>query len=116
MDWNRVEGNWKEFRGKVKEKWGKLTDDDLTAINGKRDQRAAHDAAAQGRVPVDGVREQELGEAEHHAQEDGVLDGQVLLDERQVLLLGLGRELRRKFSDEERIQVARNVLIDAFLE
>ena len=28
----------KEFRGKVKEKWGKLTDDDLTAINGKRDQ------------------------------------------------------------------------------
>jgi uncharacterized protein YjbJ (UPF0337 family) len=38
MDWNRVEGNWKEFRGKVKEKWGKLTDDDLTAINGKRDQ------------------------------------------------------------------------------
>jgi uncharacterized protein YjbJ (UPF0337 family) len=34
MDWNRVEGNWKE----VKEKWGKLTDDDLTAINGQRDQ------------------------------------------------------------------------------
>jgi hypothetical protein len=35
MDWNRVEGNWKEFQGKVKEKWGKLTDDDLTAIKGK---------------------------------------------------------------------------------
>jgi uncharacterized protein YjbJ (UPF0337 family) len=38
MDWNRVEGNWKEVKGKVKEKWGKLTDDDLTAINGQRDQ------------------------------------------------------------------------------
>ena len=38
MDWNRVEGNWKEFRGQVKEKWGMITDDDLTAINGKRDQ------------------------------------------------------------------------------
>jgi uncharacterized protein YjbJ (UPF0337 family) len=38
MDWNRVEGNWKQFKGKVKEKWGKLTDDDLTAINGRRDQ------------------------------------------------------------------------------
>jgi len=38
MDWNRVEGNWKEFRGQVKEKWGKIIDDDLTAINGKRDQ------------------------------------------------------------------------------
>ena len=31
MDWNRVEGNWKKVKGKVKEKWGNLTDDDLTA-------------------------------------------------------------------------------------
>jgi uncharacterized protein YjbJ (UPF0337 family) len=38
MDWNRLEGNWKQFSGNVKEKWGKLTDDDLTAINGRRDQ------------------------------------------------------------------------------
>ena len=38
MDWNRVEGNWKQVNGQVKEKWGKLTDDDLTAINGKRRQ------------------------------------------------------------------------------
>ena len=29
MDWNRVEGNWKQFKGAAKEKWGKLTDDDL---------------------------------------------------------------------------------------
>jgi uncharacterized protein YjbJ (UPF0337 family) len=38
MDWDRVEGSWKQFTGKVKEKWGKLTDDDLTTINGRRDQ------------------------------------------------------------------------------
>ena len=38
MDWNRVEGNWKEVKGQVKEKWAKLTDDDLMEINGKRDQ------------------------------------------------------------------------------
>ena len=38
MDWDRVEGNWKQLTGKVKEKWGDLTDDDLTSINGKRDQ------------------------------------------------------------------------------
>jgi uncharacterized protein YjbJ (UPF0337 family) len=31
-------GNWKQVKGSVKEKWGKLTDDDLTAINGKRDE------------------------------------------------------------------------------
>jgi uncharacterized protein YjbJ (UPF0337 family) len=38
MDWDRVEGNWKQVKGTVKEKWGKLTDDDLTTINGRRDQ------------------------------------------------------------------------------
>ena len=32
MDWNRVEGNWKQVKGKVKEKWGKLTDDDLDVV------------------------------------------------------------------------------------
>ena len=38
MDWNRIEGNWKQFSGRVKEKWGKLTNDDLDVINGRRDQ------------------------------------------------------------------------------
>ncbi len=38
MDWNRVEGNWQQFKGKVKEQWGKLTDDDLDTINGRQDQ------------------------------------------------------------------------------
>ena len=38
MDWNRVEGDWKRMKGKVKEQWGLLTDDDLTAIGGRRDQ------------------------------------------------------------------------------
>jgi uncharacterized protein YjbJ (UPF0337 family) len=38
MDWNRIEGNWKEAKGKIKQKWGQLTDDDLTQVNGQRDQ------------------------------------------------------------------------------
>ncbi len=33
-----LKGNWNVLKGKVKEKWGKITDDDLTAIQGKRDQ------------------------------------------------------------------------------
>ena len=40
MDWNRVEGNWKQLKGKVKEQWGRLTDDDLDVISGRRDQLA----------------------------------------------------------------------------
>ena len=38
MDWNRIEGDWKQARGRIKEKWGKLTDDDLAQINGQREQ------------------------------------------------------------------------------
>jgi uncharacterized protein YjbJ (UPF0337 family) len=38
MNWDRMEGNWKQFTGKVKTQWGKLTDDQLTQINGRRDQ------------------------------------------------------------------------------
>jgi uncharacterized protein YjbJ (UPF0337 family) len=38
MNWDQVKGNWKQFAGKVKAKWGKLTDDDLTVVAGKRDE------------------------------------------------------------------------------
>ena len=38
MNWDQVAGNWKQFKGSVKEKWGKLTDDDLNVIAGKKDQ------------------------------------------------------------------------------
>jgi uncharacterized protein YjbJ (UPF0337 family) len=38
MNWDQVGGNWKQFKGKVQEKWGDLTNDDLDRIEGKRDQ------------------------------------------------------------------------------
>ena len=38
MTWDQIEGNWKQFKGHVKEKWGKLTDNDLTTVAGKRDE------------------------------------------------------------------------------
>ncbi|MGZ5055429.1 MAG: CsbD family protein [Methylobacter sp.] len=37
MAWDQIEGNWKQFKGKVKETWGDLTDDELDQIAGKRD-------------------------------------------------------------------------------
>ena len=37
MNWDRIEGNWKQFKGSLKEQWGKLTDDNLDVIAGKRD-------------------------------------------------------------------------------
>ena len=38
MNWDQIQGKWKQSTGAVKEKWGKLTDDDLTVIAGKKDQ------------------------------------------------------------------------------
>ena len=38
MNDERIKGNWNQFKGKVKEKWGRLTDDDLDVAEGKRDQ------------------------------------------------------------------------------
>ena len=38
MSWNTIEGNWQQFKGKVKEQWSALTDDNLDQIAGQRDQ------------------------------------------------------------------------------
>jgi uncharacterized protein YjbJ (UPF0337 family) len=38
MNWQQVEGKWKQYSGKVQEKWGKLTDSDLQMIKGRREQ------------------------------------------------------------------------------
>ena len=38
MNWDRVEGHWKQLKGKAKQKWGQLTDDQLDVIAGNRDQ------------------------------------------------------------------------------
>ncbi len=38
MNSDRIEGNWKEMKGKVQQKWGKLTDDDLNVIDGRREE------------------------------------------------------------------------------
>ena len=38
MNWDLIEGDWKQLAGKVKQKWGNITDDDMTRLNGKRDE------------------------------------------------------------------------------
>lgn len=57
MNWDQITGNWLQFKGKVKEKWGKLTDDDLTTIGGKRDQLV-------------GVLQQKYGYAKAQAEQE----------------------------------------------
>ena len=57
MNTDTVKGNWNELKGKVKERWGKLTDDDLTVINGKRDQLVGRLQQIYGRRREDLERE-----------------------------------------------------------
>lgn len=38
MNWETVQGNWKEFRGRVREQWGRLTNDEVDVIEGRRDK------------------------------------------------------------------------------
>jgi len=40
MNKDQVQGSWKELQGKIKQKWGKLTDNDLKVIEGRRDELA----------------------------------------------------------------------------
>lgn len=40
MNWDQVQGNWKQWSGQAKEKWGKLTDNELTEAAGRREQLA----------------------------------------------------------------------------
>jgi uncharacterized protein YjbJ (UPF0337 family) len=57
MDWNRVEGAWKQFRGKAREKWAELTDDDLARMDGKREQ-------------FEGILQERYGEGRDRIRED----------------------------------------------
>lgn len=38
MNWDRIEGQWKQLKGQAQQKWGKLTDDDWDLIQGKREE------------------------------------------------------------------------------
>ncbi len=62
MNWQIVEGNWKQFRGTVRARWGKFTDDHLDVIAGKREQLLGKIQEMYGISRVDANREVELFE------------------------------------------------------
>jgi uncharacterized protein YjbJ (UPF0337 family) len=65
MNWDMIEGNWKQFQGHVKEKWGKLTDDDLGLIAGKRDQLSGQIQESYGITKDQAERQVKLFEEIH---------------------------------------------------
>jgi uncharacterized protein YjbJ (UPF0337 family) len=57
MNWDIIEGNWKQIKGTLKEKWGKLTDDDFDVIGGKKDQLSGKLQERYGMAKEDADRE-----------------------------------------------------------
>jgi uncharacterized protein YjbJ (UPF0337 family) len=57
MNWNQVEGNWEQFKGQVQSKWGKLTNDDLDVIAGKRKELAGRIQKSYGKTQEEAERE-----------------------------------------------------------
>lgn len=60
-----AEGKWKQIRGHVKEQWGKLTDDDLDRVDGRRDQLVGRVQELYGRAKVDAEKEVDIFLAKH---------------------------------------------------
>ncbi len=69
MNWDRIEGNWKQVTGSVRERWGKLTDDDVQRIEGKREQLVGR---LQERYGI--AREEADRQVEDWMREPGALD------------------------------------------
>jgi uncharacterized protein YjbJ (UPF0337 family) len=57
MNWNQVEGNWEQFKGKAQTQWGKLTGDDLDVVAGKRKELSGKIQAAYGKTQEEADRE-----------------------------------------------------------
>ena len=57
MNWNQIEGNWEQFKGKVQEQWGDLTNDDLDVIEGNRKQLIGKIQAKYGKAEDEVERE-----------------------------------------------------------
>ena len=67
MNWDIVEGNWKQLKGKIKEEWGKLNDNHLDKIGGIRDQVTGKKQEMRG---TDKVKEDNQIEANKPATKD----------------------------------------------
>jgi uncharacterized protein YjbJ (UPF0337 family) len=57
MNWDRIEGQWKQFKGQAQQQWGKLTDDDWELIQGKRQELIGKVQSLYGRKKDDAERE-----------------------------------------------------------
>lgn len=65
MNWNQVEGNWEQFKGKAQAQWGKLTNDDLEVIKGNRTALVGKIQERYGKAQEEAEREVEDWSSRH---------------------------------------------------
>lgn len=65
MNWDQVEGNWKQFKGEIQNQWGKLTDDELDQIEGNREKLAGKIQERYGKSKEEAERELDEWIARH---------------------------------------------------
>jgi uncharacterized protein YjbJ (UPF0337 family) len=65
MNQDQISGNWKQFKGKMQEQWGKLTDDDFDVVAGKRDQMIGRVQERMGVAKEDAEKQLTDWEARH---------------------------------------------------
>lgn len=71
MNSDQVEGKWKQLKGTIKQKWGKLTDDDLTTLSGKKDELVGKLQERYGYTKEQATKEaDEFATASNHAWDD----------------------------------------------
>ena len=71
MTWDEIKGSWRQQKGRLKEKWGELTDDDLDRIDGKREQLLGFLQNRYGRTKE--VAEREIREFEDSLRSVGTM-------------------------------------------
>jgi uncharacterized protein YjbJ (UPF0337 family) len=69
MNWDEIEGKWKQVKGSARERWGKLTDSDWQVIAGKKDQLVGRIQERYGIAKAEAEREAELWSAELRKEE-----------------------------------------------
>lgn len=57
MNWDQIQGNWKQFKGDIQSRWGKLTDDELDQIEGNREMLAGKIQEHYGKSREEAYRE-----------------------------------------------------------
>lgn len=65
MNWDQIEGNWKQFKGEAQRQWGKLTDDELDQVDGNRDKLAGKIQERYGKSKDEAERELDAWAARH---------------------------------------------------